>query len=427
MIIKMTNSHINSIAQIKEFLKLDWEIKFEALCKKEKYEWIEEVLTKFGYFGLKKKEKSVLRKYIREMTGLSRAQTDRLISRKRKTGKVWIGSTKRHRFPKKYSCSDIARLIETDNLHLRLSGPATQEVLRREYEVFGKTSFKSIAEISPSHIYNLRETRQYTSHSLTVKKTSSRNIPIGERRKPEPFGKPGFLRVDSVHQGDLEKKKGVYHINIVDEVTQWEIVGCVERISERFLEPLLLDLIEQLPFKVINFHSDNGSEYINKIIANLLNKLLIKQTKSRARKTNDNALVEGKNGSVIRKHIGYCYIPKELAPSINEFYREYFNLYLNYHRPCGYATIRTDKKGKERKIYNIYQTPYERFKSLPNAKQYLKKGITFEMLDTVAYEKSDNEFATLMQKEKRELFKNFKDMPQEMMVFGNFISGSYVN
>ncbi len=427
MNINMNDSRIKSIAQIKEFLKGTDKILFNVASKEEKYQWIDHTLMKFKYFKQRKKNKRVIKEYIIQVTGLSNGRTKKLISRKKKTGRVWLGSTRRNRFSKKYTPEDVAMLITTDNLHERLSGPATRVILEREYDVFNKIEYENISAISASHIYNLRETRQYKSHSLTVKKTSSRNIPIGERRKPEPFGKPGFLRVDSVHQGDLERKKGVYHINIVDEVTQWQIVGCVEKISEKFLEPLLIDMLEQIPFQIINFHSDNGSEFINKIVANLLSKLLIKQTKSRARKTNDNALVEGKNGSVVRKHIGYCYIPREFAPNINEFYRRYFNFYLAYHRPCGYATVITDKKGKERKIYNIYQTPYERFKSLPNAKQYLKKEITFEMLDTIAYEKSDNEFAALMKKEKEKLFKNLKDIPQELIVFTTFISASYLD
>ena len=168
-----------------------------------------------------------------------------------------------------------------------------------------KEKYQSISAISSSHIYNLRVTRQYQSHSLTIKKTNPVKVPIGERRKPDPQGKPGYLRVDTVHQGDLEKEKGIYHINIIDEVTQWEIVGSVEKISEHYLEPLLEDLISQFPFTIINFHSDNGSEYINKVVAKLLNKLLIQQTKSRARHCNDNALAECKNGAVIRKYIGY--------------------------------------------------------------------------------------------------------------------------
>lgn len=427
MTIKMNDSHIINITQIKEFLKLNNSIKFKAISREEKYHWIEKTLLKFRYFRQRKRDKTIVKNYIRQMTGLSDDRLTKLIGRKKKSGSLWLGSTRRHCFPRKYTPEDVARLIETDNVHQRLSGLATKEILRREYQVFHQEPYQNISSISPSHIYNLRGTRQYQSHSLTVKKTIPVKVPIGERRKPDPQGKPGYLRVDSCHQGDLEKEKGVYHINITDEVTQWEILGSVERISEYYLEPLLKNLIEQFPFRIINFHSDNGSEFINKIVAQLLNKLLIQQTKSRARQTNDNALAEGKNGSIIRKHIGYRHIPRRFAPAVNQFYQEHLNIYLNYHRPCGYATVITNKKGKEKKIYNIYQTPYERLKSLPNAKQYLKPGITFEMLDKIAYQKSDNECAALMQKAKEELFKNFKDIPQGLMVFTTFISGSYVD
>ena len=52
---------------------------------------------------------------------------------------------------------------------------------------------------------------------------------IGERRRPDPQGQPGYLRVDTVHQGDRPGAKGVYHINAVDEVTQWQIVAQAKR------------------------------------------------------------------------------------------------------------------------------------------------------------------------------------------------------
>lgn len=424
----MKDSHDISLKQIREFLKVD-AIQFRSVSKKEKYAWIDEVLTKFRYFSLSKKEKGVVRQYIMKATGSSASQTDRLIFRKKKYGRIFLSTTRRNTFPRKYNSMDISLLIKTDNFHRRISGQATKSILEREFEVFDKKEYRNISEISVSHIYNLRETRQYRSHSLTIKKTSSTKIPIGERRKPNPFGKPGFLRVDSVHQGDLEKKKGVYHINIVDEVTQWEVLGCVERISERFLEPLLLDLTEQFPFKIINFHSDNGSEYINKTVARLLKKLFIKQTKSRARRTNDNALVEGKNASIVRKHIGHLHIPAQLAPTINQFYKECFNEYLAYHRPCGFATLVKDKKGKEKKTYKQenYKTPYEKLKSLENAHHFLKENETFQRLDKIAYKKSDNDFAEEMQKQKQKLFENFRNKPQEMTSFTTFISPSYVD
>ena len=429
MTINMTDSHIISITQIKEFLKVSSVIKFKAASKEEKYKWIDDVLNRFKYFGLRKKDRGIVRGYIVKMTGLSQSQLTRIIAKKKNFGKVFLNSTARHRFPRKYDATDIALLIETDNAHNRLSGPATKRILKREYKIFGKKEYQNISQISPAHIYNLRGTRQYISCSKTIKKTNPTKVPIGERRKPDPQGKPGYLRVDTVHQGDYGKKKGVYHINIVDEITQWEIVGCVEKISEYYLKPLLEDLIEQFPFKIINFHSDNGSEFINKVVAKLLNKLLIQQTKSRARHCNDNALIECKNGAIVRKHMGHIHIPANFAKAINQFYKEYFNIYLNYHRPCGFSIIIKNKKGKEKKIYKPenYQTPYEKLKLLENAKQYLKDNVSFKILDKIAYQKSDNDFAQEMQKAKEKLFKNFKHIPQEMTEFTTFISCSYLD
>lgn len=430
MTIKMNDSHIVSIAQLKEFSKLHQGISFESTNKKERNEWIENALLKFKYFKLKKKHRHVVKKYIAKMTGLSNSQIKKLIAKKKRFGKIFTTSTRHHCFPKRYTPQDIALLIKTDNLHLRLAGPATKEILQREYKIFHDQTYKNISRISSSHIYNLRDTNQYKSHTLTVKKTNPAGVKIGERRKPDPESRPGFLRVDSVHQGDLDKEKGVYHINIVDEILQWEIVGCVEGISEYFLEPLLEDLLAQFPFVILNFHSDNGSEYINKIVATLLNKLLIRQTKSRSHHSGDNALAECKNGWVIRKHIGYSHIPKKYAPLINQFYKEYLNPYLNFHRPCGFATIIEDpkKKGKWKKIYKTYLTPYQKLKSLLDGGKYLKPKITFEKLDEFANEKSDNEFAALMQKEKQELFNKFNSHKLQFpTAYTSFISGSYVD
>jgi hypothetical protein len=411
MTIIMNDSHMVSIAQLQEFKKVAGTITFKGSSQKEKYAWIEEVLIRFRYFSQKKKGKSVVKRYIIQMTGYSDAQVTRLIARKKKVGKIFCSSTKRNTFQRIYMPADIALLIETDKAHEHLSGKATKTIFKRGHDVFGNKEFERLKNISVAHIYNLRRTRQYTSHARFFTKTKPTGVPIGERRKPNPQGKPGFLRVDTVHQGDLDKEKGVYHINIVDEVTQWEIIGAVEKISEYYLEPLLEALIAQFPFKIINFHSDNGSEYINKIVAKLLNKLLIHQTKSRSRHCNDNALVEGKNGSIIRKHMGYIHIPQKHATMINTFYREHMNIYLNYHRPCGFATTTISEKGKQKKIYDIYRTPYDALKMNINASEFLKDGITFEKLDTIAYEKSDNESAALMQKAKTALFTNFKKLP----------------
>lgn len=399
-----------TLEQLDKFAGAADEINFEGAKRLEKYAWIQNVLLRFFYFTLRKKEKRTVKKYICQMTGYSNSQLTKLIRKKKKMGRIMVApSETRRRFARTYTPGDTALLVETDNVHGRLSGPATKKIFLREHDLFGKKEFCRLKDISVSHLYNLRGTRQYVSHAATYTKTNPTIVPIGERRKPFPDGKPGYIRVDSVHQGDQDKEKGVYHINLVDEVTQWELVGCVEGISEQFLAPLLEKLLEQFPFRIIEFHSDNGSEYINRVVAKLLQKLFIAQTKSRPRRSNDNALAESKNGSVVRKCMGYIYIPKRHATKINQFYQTHFNTYINFHRPSGYATTTMDAKGKEKKIYNLYEPPYEHFKNLPEASSYLRRGITFDDLDTIAYEKSDNECATLMQEAKYQLFKSFRD------------------
>lgn len=402
----MDSTQIASIKEVEQFTQGAAAVEFCGASRKEKYAWIEHTLIRFRYGRCRKKERSTLKQFIEKTTGYSDIQTKRLIGQYLKHGKILLSSKKKYRFPKKYTMDDVMLLAVSDNAHGRLSGPAMKRIFERERGVFGKAEYERLSHISISHLYNLRLRRQYVSHATTYTKTHRVAVPIGERRKPAPQGQPGFIRVDSVHQGDRDKEKGVYHINLVDEILQWEIVVCVEGISEQFLESALEAALTAFPFRILNFHSDNGSEYINRIVARLLNKLLIAQTKSRARRTNDNALVETKNGSVIRKHMGYRHIPRRHAQLINEFYRSCFNEYLNFHRPCGYATMTVDVKGKEKKIYDTYQVPYERFRSLPAAERYLMPGVTFEALDAVAGRMSDTDYAMMMQKQKAELWKN---------------------
>lgn len=411
----MNDSHLVSISQLHQFLKSTaGGILFCGTSRDEKYAWISDLLSRFGYFALRKKDKSVVKEYLMRMSGFSDSQITRLIARKKKTGRVVSGyvDSKRHSFKTIYTPADIAALIETDSLHARLSGPATIKVFQRLYGIYGNTRFVRLQAISVAHLYNLRKTRHYQSHCSFFDKTKAASVNIGLRIKPDAQGKPGYLRVDTVHQGDWVDerltKKGVYYINLVDEVTQWEILAAVEGISERFLKPVLENALTQFPFQIINFHSDNGSEFINKTIARLLNKLKCQQTKSRPRHCNDNGLAETKNGAVVRKHMGHRYIPQNYAPQINQFYKIYLNPYLNFHRPCGFATNKIDRKGKIKKVYELYQTPFERLKTNPDASQFLKSDQSLKNLETIALAINDNESAKQMQQAKHILFKSFK-------------------
>ena len=235
--------------------------------------------------------------------------------------------------------------------------------------MFGDARYERLGAIFVAHLYNLRQRKGITD----IVNCAPRPHPSASRSEygaPAPNDQPGFLRVDSVHQGDRDGLKGIYHINAVDCVTRFEVVATCERISEAYLIPVLEQQLLSFPFKILGFHSDNGSEYINRHVAESLHKLLIEeQTKSRSRQSNDNAQAQSKNGSIVRKHFGYSHIPQRFARAVNDFCREHLNPCFNYHRPCLFADTITDKKGRQRKRYPypLMMTPYEKLKSLPDA------------------------------------------------------------
>lgn len=401
----MNDSKLDSPDAIRTFLTGADKVEF-TVSKEQRYEWIAGTLKRTGYFLLRKKEKVVIKEYLLRGAGYSRSQLTRLIQQYKT--QHWIGkrSHSKATFPTRYTREDILLLVKTDELHQQLSGSTTKKLFERAYHVYGDEAYVRLATISVAHLYNLRKSTFYQRQRRHFTKTQYTAVDIGERRKPQANGKPGYIRIDTVHQGDLDKVKGVYHINAVDEVTQFQVVISVERISENYLIPVLEELIEAFPFKVINFHSDNGSEYINKRVAQLLNKLHVAFTKSRARHSNDNALVETKNGSVVRKYLGYVHISQKWAPVINEFNRNYLVPYLNYHRPCHFPEVSVNAKGKEVKKYPYknMMTPYEKLKSLEHAQQYLKEGFNFEALEQIALSCTDLQAAQKLRQAQRKMF-----------------------
>ncbi len=403
----MQNAERLNPDQIRQFLQLSEAVEFAGQSRAEIYAWTQRVLVAQEYARLSKKPRGAVRKYLSKVTGLSLPQIARLIRSYRKSGEVAAKPYRRRSFATKYTDRDIALLAEVDRVHERLSGPATRRILQREYKLFGKQEFQRLAEISVSHLYNLRRSLRYRQQAVVFQPTRPTPVSIAQRRKPDPQGRPGFLRIDTVHQGDWDGAKGVYHINAVDAVTQWQVVGCTSQISEQYLIPVLEAILHQFPFRILGLHADNGSEYINHTVARLLEKLHVEFTKSRANRSQDQALVEGKNGAVIRKLIGYGHIPGEHAERVQKFYTAHLNPYLNFHRPCGFATVSWDARGKRQRSYPVedYQTPYDKLKSLPEAAQCLKPELHWTQLDRRARQMSDTECARQMAAAKARLLR----------------------
>jgi hypothetical protein len=398
MQIEMQNAEALTGRQIEEFLKGSEGIAFAGADRAAIYQWTEQLLVAQEYASKGKKARGAIRKYASRVTGLSLPQITRLIRGYRATGTVALRPSRRRRFPGRYTDRDVQLPAAVDNAHERLSGPATKCILNREYKQYGKAEFARLSEISVSHIYNLRTSSKYRRAVATFEPTRPSPVSIGERRRPEPLGRPGFLRIDTVHQGDWDGEKGVYHINAVDAVTQWEAVGCTARINAENLKPVLEAILHQFPFPILGAHFDNGSEYINYSMEEMMKALMVEFTKSRACRSQDNALVEGKNGAIIRKLIGYGHIPAEHAGKVHSFYAAHLNPYLNFHRPCGFATVSLDARGKRERTYKAgdYATPYQKLRMLPDVETRLKPGISLEALDRKAAEMSDTEFARRM-------------------------------
>jgi len=407
MIMKLDN--LKTVDELRAFLNGSQAIAFTVSSnKRERYQTISKLLTRFKYPSLHRADKGVLIQFLLKITRYSRQQLERLIAKHQRCGYLVPRQKTVNGFEKKYTDTDIQWLVELDKAHDTPNGMMVKKLCERAYQRFDDQRYKRLSGISVAHIYNLRKSSGYRKSRCHYEKTkANRAVHIGERRKPINAGKPGYIRIDTVHQGDPDGKKGVYHINAVDEVTQFEVVISVEKISEAYLIPALEELLAAFPFKIINFHSDNGSEYVNKMVAKLLSKLLIEFTKSRPRTSNDNALAEGKNAAIVRKTFGYSHIPQHCAHMLNEFNRRVLNPYVNYHRPCLYPTTVIDSKGKQKKKYKYkdMMTPYEKLKSLDDAKQYLKEGVIFKDLDDIAYSISDNEAAQRLQTERQVLFK----------------------
>ncbi len=392
------------LVEIEAFLAASESVRFEGRNRREIYAWVQGLLCRQEYIQQGRRGKGLLRAYMAKLTGLSRAQVTRLISQYRKSGRIERAPGRRPRFSTRYTRSDVELLAQVDQAHETLSGPATRHILQREFTVYGKPEFERLAKISNGHLYNLRKHSRYRERLRHYEKTRPAAVSIGARKKPEARGRPGFLRVDTVHQGDRPGGKGVYHINAVDEVTQWEIVLATPRISEAYLLPILEQLLRQFPFLIRGFHSDNGSEFINRTVARLLHKLLIEQTKSRPRRANDNGLVESKNAAIVRKHIGWGHIAPEHAERLNQFYSGLLNPYVNYHRPSAQPVIEVDGKGRQRRRYPHCLTPLEKLLSLERPQQYLRPPLTIAALERVARAMSDTEAACRLQQGKQQLF-----------------------
>jgi transposase InsO family protein len=412
MVIDMNEAQIRTVEQVRQVLEGTQEVEFRRTeDDEERYRWIAAVLQRFSYRQLPRGERAPVLAYLQRLSGYSRAQITRLVSRWA-SGKplVKLYRSPEHAFARRYTSADVTLLAEVDRAMGTMSGPATKCVLRRQRDVFKDARFERLGSISVGHLYNLRNSSGYRGQRIVLTKTRpTKASKIGVRRAPAPEGRPGFIRIDSVHQGDQDGIKGLYHINAVDCVTQWEVVATVQTISEAYLLPVIEQMLAQFPFEILGFHADNGSEYVNHRVAEMLDKLRAEFTRSRPRRSNDNGLAETKNSAVVRKLFGYEHIPQRHASRFNTFCVEYLNPFLNFHRPCLFATDKPDPKkpGRIKRVYRAKDsmTPLDKLASLPDAAKHLREGVTLKDLQALAHALTDVQAAEELGEARAALFR----------------------
>jgi transposase InsO family protein len=412
MVIDMNEAQVRTLEQVRQVLQGTQSLEFrQAEDDQGRYAWIESVLRRFDYRRLPRAHRGPVLTYLQHLSGYSRAQITRLVSRW-DAGKRLVKDYRapEHAFARRYTPADVALLADVDRAMGTLSGPATACVLRRQRDVFDDARFQRLASISVAHLYNLRNSAPYRAQRVVLSKTRpTQAATIGVRKAPAPEGRPGFIRIDSVHQGDWDGTKGLYHINAVDCVTQWEVVATIQTISEAHLLPVIEQMLAQFPFEILGFHADNGSEYVNHQVARMLDKLRIEFTRSRPRRSNDNGLAETKNGAVVRKLFGYEHIPQRHATRFNTFCVEYLNPFLNFHRPCLFATELADPKkpGRIKRVYRTKdaKTPLDKLASLPEAATFLRERVRLEDLHALATALTDVQAAEELNEARLALFR----------------------
>jgi predicted DNA-binding transcriptional regulator AlpA len=137
----MNDERLQTIEKVKQFLEGSEVLEFGGISVEERYRWIETVLVRFKYLQLRRADKGVIRRYVEKVSGYSRAQVSRLIRYYNQSGRLRKANYQRHRFPRRYTRTDIALLARTDELHNCLNGPDTKRIMEREWAVYGHSDF----------------------------------------------------------------------------------------------------------------------------------------------------------------------------------------------------------------------------------------------------------------------------------------------
>lgn len=254
-------------------------------------------------------------------------------------------------------------------------------------------SKRLLLEISPATIDRLlyKERSKYGKLGLSTTKPGSlikSRIPVRTSQWDESV--PGFLEADTVaHCGGTIAGSFVYSVNIVDIATGWTEQRAVWGKGQRNVYRAIESIEKSLPFKILGFDSDNGSEFINYHILSYFSKRKrpVQFTRSRPYHKNDNAHIEQKNWTHIRQYLGYLRFDNPaIVDMLSELYENEWRLFFNFFIPSMKLTEKSRIDGKTRKKYDLPKTPYQRLLESGKFTKYKMKKLETLFRKTNPYE-----------------------------------------
>lgn len=288
----------------------------------------------------------------------------------------------------------LKRIWLTANLpcskRLKVILPLWLSSYAKEFGGLPLEAVKALLRISPAGIDRLLKPirPKYTGRGRPTTKPGTllrKQIPIKTNQWDET--KPGFLEADTIaHCGESLLGDFAYTINFVDIATGWTEQRAVWGKGEKAVLKQIQDLEDSLPFPLLGFDCDNGSEFLNWHLMRHFTerKKPVQFTRSRPYHKDDNAHVEQKNWTHIRQWFGYHRIDNPIAVHLmNDLYRHEWSLFHNFFLPSVKLLEKKLVDGKVIKRYDKPKTPYQRVIESPYVETTVKRFLTqrFEMLN----------------------------------------------
>jgi hypothetical protein len=350
------------------------------------------------YFAGSKKRKSEILNELCKVTGYSRKHAIRVLSIGHMTSKKNSGRTRA------YSNESIIHLKRIWHIMGRICSKKMVSALPIWLKFYQGPEFTPLVKeelISMSSSTIDRYLKDYKKQFARRKRTGTRRsktfqnvIPI--KNFDHFASKPGYIQADTVaHCGNSLSGVFIWTMTVTDEFTGWTENRTMYGKGALAAHDAICTALYAVPFRAISFNTDNGTEFINKILYKLISQdRNIAFTRSRPYKSNDNAHVEQKNFTHVRELFGYDRLEfEDLVEEMDKIYRFHFNVLHNFFIPQQKLISKSRIGSKYVKVYDKPKTPYQRVMESPDISRKRKEDLRkiYEKLNPIELKRELNQ------------------------------------